>query len=78
MDPQASWNEMLGAIVQKDWEQAFERAESLLEWMRKGGVPPQTATITMRPQWNRATAQFGCLTTLQLVKKAQKRKERKG
>lgn len=77
MDPQAAWNEMLDALVQRDWDQAFERAEALLEWMRKGGFPPQTAAVTMRIQWNRTMAEFGCLMALQLVKKAQKRRERK-
>lgn len=78
MDPQAAWIEMLEAVVQRDWDQALERAEGLLEWMRKGGVPPQTAGITMRRQWNRTMAEFGCLVALQLVKKAQRRKQQRG
>ena len=78
MDPQAAWNEMLEAILQRDWEQALERAEGLLEWMRKGGAPPQTTAVIMRHQWNRTMAEFGCLMALQLVKKAQRRKERRG
>ncbi len=78
MDPQAAWNEMLEAIDQRDWEQAAEPAEALLEWMRKGGVPPQTSGVTMRHQWNQATAEFGCLMTLHLVKKSNDRMKRKG
>ena len=75
MDPQATWNEMLEAIFQRDWEIAQERSGALLEWMEKGGFPPQTAGISMHSQWNQAMAKFGCLMTLQLVKKAQKRKK---
>ena len=77
MDPQSAWNEMLEAIIQRDWDQAQERADGLLEWMRKGGFPPQTSAVTMRPQWNRAMAEFGCLMALQLVKKAQQRRQRR-
>ena len=75
MDPQAAWDEMLEAILLRDREQTVERAEALLEWMRKGGVPPQTTGISMRPQWNRTTAEFGCLLALNLVKKARKLKD---
>ena len=77
MDPQVAWNEMLEAVQQRDWENAVERAEGLLEWMGKGGVPPQTSRITMRRHWNRTMAELGCLITLQLVKKSRRRKERK-
>ena len=70
MDPQTAWNEMLDAIARKDHEQACELAEGLLEWMKKGGVPPQTSAVNMPRQWNRATAEFGYLLALQLVNKA--------
>lgn len=78
MDPQAAWDEMLAAIVQRDWDRAFETSEALLSWMKNGGFPPQTSAVTMRPQWNRAMAEFGCLLVLQLVRQARKRKQRKG
>ena len=77
MDPQAAWNEMLTAILQKDWEQVSEFAEGLLSWMKRGGFPPQTTAVTMPARWNRAQAEFGCLQALQLVKQSQKRKQRK-
>ena len=78
MDPQAAWNEMLEAIFNRDWEIALERSGALLEWMGKGGFPPQTTRVVMRSQWNQAMAKFGCLMTQQLVKEAQKRKKQKG
>jgi hypothetical protein len=77
MDPQTAWNEMLTAILQKDWEQVSEFAEVLLSWMKHGGFPPQTTAVTMPARWNRAHAEFGCLQALQLVKQSQKRKQRK-
>ena len=78
MDPQAAWDEMLAAILRRDWERAFEVSEALLSWMKKGGFPPQTSAVAMRSQWNRAMAEFGCLLALQLVRQARKRKQRKG
>ena len=78
MDPQAAWDEMLTAIVQRDWDRAFETSEALLSWMKNGGFPPQTSAVTMRHQWNRAMAEFGCLLALQFVRQARKRKQRKG
>ena len=77
MDPQTAWNEMLDAIQQRDWPGALESAEALLAWMKKGGFPPQTTAVAMRPQWNRATAEFGCLLALQIVRQVKKRKQRK-
>lgn len=77
MDPQAACNEMLTAILQKDWEQVSEFAEALLSWMKLGGFPPQTTAVTMLANWNRPLAEFGCLQALQLVKQSQKRKQRK-
>jgi hypothetical protein len=77
MDPQAAWNEMLTAILQKDWEQVSEFAEALLSWMKRGGFPPQTTAVTMPARWNGGQAEFGCLQALQLVKQAHKRKQRR-
>lgn len=74
MDPQATWNEMLEAFALQDWDQAVERAEALLDWMKKGGFPPQTSGIRMPRHWHRTMAEFGCLMTLQLVKKPRKHK----
>ena len=76
MDPQATWTQMLCAVSQREWDEAQEFAEALLEWMRKGGVPPQTVNANMRHQWNRAMAEFGCLLALQFVRDARARKDR--
>lgn len=78
MDPQAAWNEMLEAIQKRDWNRAHDCAEGLLEWMRRGGMPPQTTVVAMRRQWNRTMAELGCLMALQHVEKSQRRRERRG
>lgn len=78
MDPQAAWNEMLDSILGQDWDEVRDRADGLLNWIRTGGVPPQTAAVSMRRQWNRTMAEFGCLVALQLVEKSRQRKQRRG
>lgn len=40
MDPHATWKELLTAIVDRDFYSASELAESLIEWMDKGGFAP--------------------------------------
>ena len=43
MDPTASWDMMLSAYKESNWEEALEYAEALLGWLRQGGFPPQTS-----------------------------------
>lgn len=69
---------MLEAVFARHWNEAVERAESLLHWMRSGGVPPQTATLKMRRHWNRFMAEFGCLLALQLAREARRRHDQRG
>lgn len=40
MDPQATWTELLQAIIDRDRDSATELAESLIDWMEKGGFSP--------------------------------------
>lgn len=42
MDPQATWNDLLAALAAQDVSAAQEPAESLSEWLRRGGFPPAT------------------------------------
>ena len=74
MDPQVAWNELLLAVANRKWKQAEDHAENLLEWMHKGGFPPQTTKVEMQQRWNRAMAEFGCLIALQYVQAAKTRK----
>jgi hypothetical protein len=77
MDPQAAWDEMLDALTRRDWPRAEQLANDLLEWMRKKGFAPQTTAKPMRPGWNRAMAEFGCMVCLQQVDAARNRRARK-
>jgi hypothetical protein len=40
MDPTATWDQMLDAFGDEDWELALELANILLAWFRGGGFPP--------------------------------------
>ena len=42
MDPQQTWQEMLDAYASGQLSQADELASALLDWLDKGGFPPQT------------------------------------
>ena len=39
MDPTATWDQMLDAFGDEDWELALELANVLLAWFREGGFP---------------------------------------
>ncbi len=41
MDPQACWAELLDALAGPEWPAAIDAAETLAEWLRCGGFPPQ-------------------------------------
>ena len=40
MDPQATWNAMITSLIDGDREAASEYANSLLEWLDRGGFSP--------------------------------------
>ena len=42
MDPQITWHSLLIAWARGNWLEVTEHAESLLEWLGKGGFPPNT------------------------------------
>lgn len=42
MDPQAAWNQLQDAYRNRDWEAVGELAQSLLDWLERGGFPPMT------------------------------------
>lgn len=42
MDPQAAWNQLQEAYRNRDWEAVGELAQSLLDWLERGGFPPMT------------------------------------
>lgn len=42
MDPQAAWIQLQEAYRNRDWEAVGELAQSLLDWLERGGFPPIT------------------------------------
>lgn len=61
MDPQQTWTDMLDALKQNDHEEAKELAETLLEWLRKGGFPPLVVgDESLGADWHRTIAAFIC------------------
>ncbi len=41
MDPEATWLEMLQALIADDREAASEHAKNLIDWLDRGGFPPR-------------------------------------
>ena len=39
MDPEATFQELLDAVANRDWDQIEELASNLLHWMNGGGLP---------------------------------------
>lgn len=63
MDPQESYNRMIDAWINRDWSEVAELAEALLDWLDKGGFPPEPSyPKDMGREWNervvRATSNF--------------------
>ena len=74
MDPEAAWKELLQARLERDWDQAEELAEGLLDWLDKGGVPPVTVGGSrLGKKWHRTIAHATCLFVLVDIKAARKR-----
>ena len=40
MDPTATWVDLSQAVADDKWGRAGELADSLIEWLAKGGFPP--------------------------------------
>ena len=61
MDPQAAWDQLLAAYADRDWQQIDELACGLLDWLNRGGFPPQTSpSHQLDKNWNRAVSLFAC------------------
>lgn len=77
MDPQATWQELLEARQNCDWDQVEELANALLDWMQRRGCPPHTiGDSKLGPRWHHAVAYFVCHLVLADVKQARKRTKR--
>lgn len=78
MDPQATLNELLAAVESREWDRVDELSEALLEWMQRGGFPPQTlGSQKLGKQWHRAVATFVCHAAASKSRDAAKRRRRR-
>jgi hypothetical protein len=79
MDPQATLNDLLSAIGERDWDRVRELSDALLTWMERGGFPPDTVGArSLGVQWHRAVATFVCHAATSRANDAMKRRMRKG
>jgi len=70
MDPQASWDQLLEAYAEGEWEHVQDLAEGLLHWLSRGGFPPRAVTGSDLGQaWDRAIALAACRFALARVAK---------
>jgi hypothetical protein len=80
MDPQVSWQELIDALQELDWERVRDLADGLLHWMKHGGFPPETLAVSqlvvgrlseptrsLGHDWNRNVAQAACSYALDLA-----------
>lgn len=73
MDPQATWTELRRAYAANDWPAVEEHAQALLDWLDKGGFPPETIRDPpMGNHWNRALTRHACFTALMCVSAGRK------
>jgi len=61
MDPQATWQLLLDAWSQGEWEDVIESASNLLDWLDKDGVAPETLiSRPMGQDWNAVVVRAAC------------------
>lgn len=66
MDPEATWCRLLETLESDQREEAAEAASNLLDWLSRGGFPPQVIPGRMLPEpWNRAVTRSACQFALQ-------------
>jgi hypothetical protein len=70
MDPQASWDQLLEAYADGDWDHVQDLAEGLIHWLSRDGFPPRATTGSdMGRPWDRAIALAGCRFALSQARK---------
>ena len=78
MDPQATWDELLEARLERDWDRAEELANALLDWMQRSGFPLDTVgDRRLGTRWHHAVAYFVSHLVLADVCQARKRARRR-
>jgi hypothetical protein len=68
MDPVIAWKDLREAYAEGNLDDMEENARDLLEWLDRGGFPPQTSTDPpMDEHWNRAIIRTACNFALHAV-----------
>jgi hypothetical protein len=66
MDPQATWQLLLEAWSDANWEEVVELAGALLDWLDKEGFAPEVfAPRCLGQDWNDAVVRAACSFALQ-------------
>jgi hypothetical protein len=61
MDPHVAWNNLIAAYVRHDWYHVQEIALTLLQWLLRGGFPPDTGADRPTAEHDAAVAQDFCM-----------------
>ena len=64
MDPEAAWNEMIDAIINREQEAAIQFAKSLFEWLGCGGFVPRISLLNITDDWQRYLCQRICTSVI--------------
>lgn len=57
MDPQTTWDMLLRAWSRRAWDDVLDLSQALLDWLDKGGFPPETNYPTeLGAEWNTVVA----------------------
>ena len=67
MDPQATWDQLLAAYAEGDWDTIEERATDLIAWLDRDGFPPTVLNAKLGSDFDRALVRAGCLFALETV-----------
>lgn len=65
MDPQAVWTSLFEALAESDLAEARNHATNLLEWLAKGGFPPQVTSDLRGNDVNRRICRKICQQILE-------------
>jgi len=78
MDPQATLNDLLEAVANREWDRVDELSDALFAWLQNRGFPPQTPGPENLPRgWHRAVATFICHLAKSESKTARTRRSRR-
>lgn len=80
MDPQATLNDLLAAVRDRDWPRVEELSNALYDWLQKDGfAPPRVEWDTLPTGWQRHVATLIChLAKTEARMASVRRRRRKG